>query len=344
MMGQRTTKAAARRSSRGTSLVGSTAFAVSALVLSSGLAAWMVGIDPTAWLHGPALANTTASLNFDDRFGSRSTINTASLYYPLRRGFRSSRGDFNSEFGQIEDALAGQLRDTQTELPTSQPAMASVAATTTTAASAVPMPRSRPAEANLLARNDQPPQAPVQQVDNRTFLQKIADLMPGKLHLASIDPNDGLLSGPSPDLGALGYDSTTAVYDISGRIVYMPDGTKFEAHSGLGNLLDDPSHVNARNAGATPPGVYEMKPREKLFHGVPALRMTPVDGSDTFGRVGLLVHSYMLGPNGDSNGCISVKHYDKFLQAYRSGTIKRIAVVVSIKDVKSASTRAASNS
>ncbi|MGP8710414.1 tlde1 domain-containing protein, partial [Pseudomonas aeruginosa] len=86
--------------------------------------------------------------------------------------------------------------------------------------------------------------------------------------------------------------------------------------------------------------IYEMKPREKLFHGVPALRMTPVDGSDTFGRVGLLVHSYMLGPNGDSNGCISVKHYDKFLQAYRSGTVRRIAVVISIKDVKSASTRA----
>ena len=59
------------------SLVGSTAFAVSALALSSGLAAWMVGIDPTAWLHGPALANTTASLSFDDRFGSRSTINSA---------------------------------------------------------------------------------------------------------------------------------------------------------------------------------------------------------------------------------------------------------------------------
>ncbi len=329
------------------SLVGSTAFAVSALVLSSGLAAWVVGIDPTSWLHGSALANTTASLSFDDRFGSRSTINTSSLYYPLRRGFRSSRGDFNSEFGQIEDALAGQLRDTQTELPTSQPATASVAATAAPATSTVPMPRSRPAEANLLARNDQAPvpqPAPVQQGDNRTFLQKIADMMPGKLQLASLDPNDGLLSGPSPDLGALGYDSTTAVYDITGRIVYMPDGTKFEAHSGLGNLLDDPAHVNARNAGATPPGIYEMKPREKLFHGVPALRMTPVDGSETFGRVGLLVHRYMLGPNGDSNGCISVKHYDKFLQAYRSGTIKRIAVVISIKDTQSASSRSPSNS
>ncbi|MFB9264136.1 DUF2778 domain-containing protein [Bradyrhizobium erythrophlei] len=317
--------------------MGSTAFAVGALALSSGLAAWMVGVDPVAWLHGPALANTTASLTFDDRFGSRSTLSSASLYYPLRRGLRSDRGDFKSEFGHIEDALSGQLRESQTDLPTPPAAAAAVAA--------VPMPRSRPTEANLLARNDQPPPPPpVQQADNRSFLQKLADMMPAKLQLASLDPNDGLLSGPSPNLGALGYDSTTAVYDITARIVYMPDGTKFEAHSGLGSLLDDPAHVKTRNAGATPPGIYDMKPREKLFHGVPALRMTPVDGSDTFGRVGLLVHSYMLGPNGDSNGCISVKHYDKFLQAYRSGTVKRIAVVVSIQDVQSASTRAASNS
>ncbi|WP_426440801.1 DUF2778 domain-containing protein [Bradyrhizobium genosp. P] len=318
--------------------MGSTAFAVGALALSSVFAAWIVGLDPTAWRHGSALANTSAALTFDDRFGSRSTLNSASLYYPSRRGVRSDRGDFKSEFDQIEDALGGQLRESQTDLP-SQPAAASAVATTT-----VPMPRSRPAEANLLARNDQPASPPVQQADNRTFLQKIADMMPGKLQLASLDPNGGLLSGPSPNLGALGYDGTTAVYDITARVVYMPDGTKFEAHSGLGDLLDDPAHVNARNAGATPPGVYEMKPREKLFHGVPALRMTPVDGSETFGRVGLLVHPYMLGPNGDSNGCISVKNYDRFLQAYRSGVIRRIAVVVSIRDTQSAATRSPSNS
>lgn len=342
-MGQRTTKVAGRRYSRGVSLVGSTVFAVGALALSSGLAAWLVGFDPIAWLHGPALANTSAALTFDDRFGSRSTLSTASLYYPSRRGARSDRGDFNAEFDHIEDALAGQLRETQTDLPSqSQPA----AATAEPTVAAIPMPRSRPAEANLAARNDQPasPPPPVQQADSRTFLQKIADLMPAKLQLASLDPNDVVLSGPSLDLGALGYDSTTAVYDITARIVYMPDGTRFEAHSGLGNLLDDPAHVSARNAGATPPGIYEMKPREKLFHGVPALRMTPIEGSDTFGRVGLLVHPYMLGPNGDSNGCISVKNYDRFLQAYRNGTVKRIAVVTSVKDTKSAASHSPSNS
>jgi hypothetical protein len=330
------------------SLVGSTAFAVGALALSSTFAAWVVGVDPTAWLHGPALANTSAALSFDDRFGSRSTLSSASIYYPLRRGIRSDRGDFNSEFDRIESALAGedaaaaQLRETQIDLPSQ-----TTAAATPPSVAAVPMPRSRPTEANQLARNDQAPPpaaAPVQQADNRTFLQKLADMMPAKLQLASLDPNDGLMAGPSPDLGALGYDSTTAVYDITARIVYMPDGTKFEAHSGLGNLLDDPAHVSTRNAGATPPGMYEMRPRESLFHGVPALRMTPVDGSETFGRVGLLVHPYMLGPNGDSNGCISVKHYDRFLQAYHNGTIKRIAVVRSIKDTQSAATHSPSNS
>jgi Tlde1 domain len=35
----------------------------------------------------------------------------------------------------------------------------------------------------------------------------------------------------------------------------------------------------------------------------------------------------MLGPNGDSNGCVSFKDYDAFLRAYQSGQIKRLAVV-----------------
>ena len=36
-------------------------------------------------------------------------------------------------------------------------------------------------------------------------------------------------------------------------------------------------------------------------------------------RSGLLAHSYMLGPNGDSNGCVSFRDYNAFLQAYRNG-------------------------
>jgi hypothetical protein len=35
----------------------------------------------------------------------------------------------------------------------------------------------------------------------------------------------------------------------------------------------------------------------------------------------------MLGPNGDSNGCVSFKDYDAFLQAYVRGEVKRLTVV-----------------
>jgi len=156
--------------------------------------------------------------------------------------------------------------------------------------------------------------------------------MPSRLKLASLTPNGGLF-GRGPDLGAFGYDSSTAVYDISAHAVYLPNGTVLEAHSGMGGLRDDPEHVSVRMQGATPPAIYALKPREKDFHGVAALRMTPVEGSDISGRSGLLVHSFMLGPNGDSNGCISVRDYDRFLKAFNDGQFNRIAVVPSLKAV-----------
>ena len=135
-------------------------------------------------------------------------------------------------------------------------------------------------------------------------------LTPGKL-----PPNDGL----------------SAIYDITARTVYLPDGTKLEAHSGLGPKMDDPRHVHVRMHGATPPHIYDLTPREALFHGVEALRLNPVGGSEAiFGRNGLLTHTYLLGPRGDSNGCISFRDYATFLRAYKAGKIKRMIVVASL--------------
>jgi hypothetical protein len=129
---------------------------------------------------------------------------------------------------------------------------------------------------------------------------------------------------------AASYDRYTAVYDISARTVYMPDGTKLEAHSGLGDALDNPRYVSERMRGPTPPHVYELQPREASFHGVQALRLIPIGDGDLFGRAGLLAHPFMLGPNGDSNGCVSVKDYEAFLRAYESGEIKRLVVVANL--------------
>ncbi len=122
------------------------------------------------------------------------------------------------------------------------------------------------------------------------------------------------------------YGDHVAVYDISARVVYLPDGTKLEAHSGLGEARDDPNRVNERMHGPTPPATYALTPRESLFHGVEALRLTPTD-SGIYGRAGLLAHTYMLGAEGDSNGCVSFRDYDAFLRAYRSGQINKLVVV-----------------
>ena len=122
-------------------------------------------------------------------------------------------------------------------------------------------------------------------------------------------------------------DNQTAIYDISAHTVYLPDGTRLEAHSGLGASKDDPRSVAERMRGATPPNVYELTPREALFHGVRALRLTPVGDGTTYGRGGLLAHTFMLGPRGDSNGCVVFRNYQAFIDAYDSGQIRRLMVV-----------------
>ena len=131
---------------------------------------------------------------------------------------------------------------------------------------------------------------------------------------------DALILASAPSAG-------TAVYDIAAHTVYMPNGERLEAHSGLGRNLDDPRSMGQKNRGVLPPQTYALKPRKQLFHGVAALRLEPVGDGDMHGRVGMLAHTYMRGPRGDSNGCVSFKDYDKFLTAYRRGEVSRLVVV-----------------
>jgi hypothetical protein len=155
------------------------------------------------------------------------------------------------------------------------------------------------------------------------------------LSFASADASATGSLGPAQNPALQGntprYDQSTAVYDISAHMVYLPDGSKLEAHSGLGSQLDDPRSASIRMRGVTPPHMYDLTPREALFHGVAALRLNPVGGEETiYGRSGLLAHTFMLGPNGDSNGCVSFRDYNAFLNAYRNQGIKRLAVVARI--------------
>ncbi len=119
----------------------------------------------------------------------------------------------------------------------------------------------------------------------------------------------------------------TAIYSIEAKTVYMPNGERLEAHSGLGPMLDNPRYVHKRMRGATPPHTYNLTMREKLFHGVQAIRLNPVEPGKIFGRDGLLAHTYMLGPRGDSNGCVSFKDYRRFLAAFKRGEVTQLVVV-----------------
>jgi hypothetical protein len=212
-------------------------------------------------------------------------------------------------------------------------------------AESAPVPPARPTELRFPAshvpfqvaarhlaaeKNNKTAALPATPPDNRSFFEKLFGRpQPSGPALAYAAPESGVVGNPrsTPSEPPRGYDQWTAVYDVASHTVYLPNGTKLEAHSGLGDRLDDPRHVNEHNRGATPPQVYDLEPRPQLFHGVQALRLKPVGNGAVFGRVGLLAHSYMLGPKGDSNGCVAFRNYNAFLQAFQNGQVKRLAVV-----------------
>ncbi|MBO6507161.1 MAG: DUF2778 domain-containing protein [Roseibium sp.] len=124
-----------------------------------------------------------------------------------------------------------------------------------------------------------------------------------------------------------------AVYDISAATVYMPDGTKLEAHSGIGHRKDNPKYAYVKNLGPTPPNVYKLRMRERRFHGVEAIRMLPYDRAAMKGRDGMLAHTPLLRRSNGSHGCVAFKHYAKFLKAFKAGKVKTMIVVPSMNEL-----------
>lgn len=266
---------------------------------------------------------------------------------PVASGFRIARA--------IPEAPVELPTETQTvEVAPAEPAPQAVAALEPAALDPeplpnVPMPVPRPPELRFpepqtrASRQTQraqttvvPATPPTQAADNRSFFEKLFNPQPATapgpaLAYASpeadinLRPSVRVNPAPNPTVAA-----GTAVYNIVARTVTMPNGDVLEAHSGLGDKMDDPRHVHVRMHGATPPHTYDLTERESLFHGVRALRLNPVGGSRAIhGRAGLLAHTYMLGPRGDSNGCISFRDYNRFLQAYLRGEVRRLIVVAS---------------
>jgi Protein of unknown function (DUF2778) len=283
---------------------------LAALVLATGTATWVAGIG----LPGSLLSSEDEASLLDDRDPATTEPrppSAAEIRFLIAKGLLAQG---LSEGGWRTSVPDQQTAEIAAALPVRQ--AAGIAA-------AVPLPKSRPAEADLPSQDNGTAKA-----DDRPLLQRLSELFRPRTTLASLTPEDGI-TRDATELTSLGYDHLTAVYDISARVVHLPNGTRLEAHSGLGNTKDDPRHVSERGVGATPPAVYDLKPRDRPFHGVQALRMIPVEGN-TLGRSGLLAHGYMLGPEGDSNGCVSIKNYDRFLSAFQNGEIKRLVVVPSL--------------
>jgi Protein of unknown function (DUF2778) len=296
--------------------------AVSALAI--GAAAWLTESDS-------AVSQTTADISsFEDRFVAPPPAEPSRLRSVLQPLDRSALAALEAKWRNARGELTQELSSSDWRSTITPDSNAIPLESKQATATDIPLPRARPAAADVQMAAAEPAPAPPRS-ESRSVMQKLSDLLPSKMTLASLTPFQR-----GPDLAALGYDNQTAVYDISAHAVYLPNGSILEAHSGLGSLRDDPDHVDQKNVGATPPATYDLKPREQLFHGVRALRMLPTEGSSTLGRAGLLTHSFMMGPDGDSNGCISIRDYERFRKAYDDGEITRIVVVPSVGSVQAA--------
>ena len=276
-----------------------------ALALSVLFGVWILYVRPAAFpnvVEPPAVADAVSSAPnpygglFDLRLSSGSTPVSLAQSFPLK-----------STFEFILPAPAAAIAEPENVLPMPRRAVPQIA-------ESAPLPIPRPAELGLPASHSPSPAGrrlaqqnrytvfPTTPADNRTFFEKLFGMPQSSGSVLAYAAPEGGVGGNARSLTSSAsprYDRWTAVYDVAAHTVYLPNGTRLEAHSGLGDRLDDPRHVNERMRGATPPNVYELEPREQLFHGVQALRLKPVGGGDIYGRTGFLAHTYMLGPNGD---------------------------------------------
>jgi hypothetical protein len=291
-------------------------------------------LEPQPLISAPATVPSGPSLSFDDRFSAAARQGVASVA-PAEA---LTLADVSPQVRAPKQAEAAKPKEISPPAPPVR--MAAIAP-----ASRPTEPRPANTPATTMRDMAQRAKAAVMSLasnEKQTIVEKLWGKPqpqphgPSLLSFASADASVTGSLGPTPNPALAGntprYDQSTAVYDISAHMVYLPDGTKLEAHSGLGSKLDDPSSANIRMRGVTPPHIYELTPREALFHGVPALRLNPIGGEESiYGRSGLLAHTFMLGPNGDSNGCVSFKDYNAFLNAYRNQGIKRLAVVARVE-------------
>ena len=331
--------------------------------IAAGVAAFSIGFIFHLWLaNAPAPANglgaqTRIGSAFDSIEAKPLTVAAASVGSGIEDDFTArwatlgtqdaAQFAFNERFALAEPGSAGSSFGDRFSFETDAPTGSVLASTfedrfggrftpsgtsTRTASAAVPMPRQRVAtsEPRTVARGSLAQAAPKRTQEPRFRLASASDSLPLSYAPSDIAKGSPVSDAALKDLAPKAVEldpRRTAVYDITSQTVYLPNGRRLEAHSGLGSHMDNPRSVHLRMNGPTPPNIYDLKMREAPFHGVRAIRLVPTDRSKMYGRDGILAHSYLLGPSGASNGCVSFKDYDAFLNAYERGEFDRLVVV-----------------
>lgn len=189
--------------------------------------------------------------------------------------------------------------------------------------SQIPLPEARPLIETVVT--DQAP------ADEKSVARKNLDGKDTKDDVAYAKPERSLLGdlfkSRAGDTAWLGKNTKVAIYDVSNATVYLPDGTKLRAHSGIGKMRDNPRYEHVIMRGPTPTGIYRLTMREERFYGVEAIRMTSIDGRDPKNRTGLLTHTNLLRGQIGSHGCVAFQNYQPFLRAFKRGKITTLIVV-----------------
>lgn len=193
--------------------------------------------------------------------------------------------------------------------------------------SEIPLPEAKPALETVTIEKPVVEEKPVARAKREEAKDKdkedVALVKPERSLFGDLFKSKGGASGT----GWPGRGTRVAIYDVSNATVYMPDGTKLRAHSGIGKMRDNPRYEHVKMTGPTPAGIYRLKMRERRFHGVEAIRMTSIDGRDPKNRTGLLTHTNLLRGQKGSHGCVAFQNYEPFLNAFKRGHITMMVVV-----------------
>jgi hypothetical protein len=298
-------------------------------------------IDPTLLDAGATAAGSNIQVGFNARFASLDVADASKFvlnrtddptesrpaHTPFGERFSFDQSDTPGESLQLASSFDDRFAGNHETSGTVRSAAAAPRENIQRVAAAAIMPRARPADAPRRAQGGRIQlasasatsfplgYAPADSVTSPAMGSALKELTPKA-------------SKPRED----GDRSRTAIYDITARTVYLPNGRRLEAHSGLGGHMDDPRYADKRMTGPTPPNVYNLRLREAPFKGTRAIRLIPTDNAKMNGRAGILAHPYLLGPSGASNGCVSIKDYDAFVAAFDRGEIDRIVVVERLGD------------